>query len=379
MQTRKLEKLGLELPLLGFGCMRLPVKADKTIDTVTATAMVDYALQNGINYFDTALMYHNGLSEGFIGETLKKYPRESYMLTTKLHASYLKTKEDVERIFEEQLARCRVEYFDFYLIHDVERTKFDLLREFDVYDFLKQKQSEGKIRHLGCSSHEDHEYIAKFLDMYDFDIVQLQINYVDWNLRNAEKCYQLLEERGIPCIVMEPIKGGTLADVPDGVSHIFKANNPDATPASYALRWVASLPNVKMVLSGMSTMEQLVENTKVLSGFTPLSDLEQQAIMAAAAVFESGKQIACTGCKYCSECPVGVNIPGIFSLYNRQAIFGGREHFRIKQHYGSLFAENEKGSACIDCKRCVEVCPQHIDIPAELKTAHNVLEEILKK
>ncbi len=379
MQRRTLDKLGLELPLLGFGCMRLPVNEDKTIDHRAAMAMVDYAINHGINYFDTALMYHNETSESFIGEALSHYPRESFMLTTKLHASYTKTKADVERIFNEQLERCRVDYFDFYLMHDVERTKFDLFRQFEVYEFLKQQQAAGRIKYLGFSSHDDHEQIAQFLDMYQFDVAQLQINYVDWRLRNAEQCYRVLEERGIPCIVMEPIKGGTLADVPDAVREILKASSPQATPASLALRWVASLPNVKMILSGMSSMEQLVENEQVLSEFKPLTDAEQQAIQAAVGVFEAGKQIPCTGCRYCSNCPVGVNIPDIFSLYNRHAIFGAREHFRIRQNYGSFFSDNQKASACVDCGRCVQLCPQHIAIPEELRKVHPVLMEIVNK
>ncbi len=379
MKTRMLEKLNLRLPLLGFGCMRLPLAPDGSIETKAASEMVDYALKNRINYFDTAYMYHQGRSESFIGEALRQYPRESYMLTTKLHTSYTRTKADVERIFQEQLAKCQVDYFDFYLLHDVDKTRFEVIDELRIYDFLKQKQAEGKIRHIGFSSHDDHRHIAELLDRYDFDAVQLQINYLDWTLRNAEACYQLLEERGIPCIVMEPVKGGSLAEVPEAVREIFTACAPEASPASFALRWVASLPNVKMVLSGMSSMEQLVENTQVMADFIPLSGAEQEAVRAAVAIFDSLKQIPCTGCKYCIDCPVGVNIPGVFNLFNRQAIFGQKEHFRIKQFYGTIYADHEKGSACIGCERCVKLCPQHIAIPAELEKADRVLMEIINK
>lgn len=379
MQRRTLERLDLQLPLLGFGCMRLPLNSDGSINTIAASDMVDYALKNGINYFDTAYMYHNGQSESFIGEALKKYPRESYMLTTKLHTNYTRTKAEVEKVFQEQLAKCQVDYFDFYLLHDVDRTRFELIRDLEIYDFLKQKQAEGKIRYIGFSSHDDHQHIEAFLDSYDFDVVQLQINYLDWEMRNADLCYQLLEARGIPCIVMEPVKGGSLADVPDEVSTIFKRCRPEATPASFALRWVASLPDVKMVLSGMSNMDQLVENTKVMANFTPLSDAERKAILDATAVFDAYKQIPCTGCKYCIDCPAGVNIPGVFNLYNRQAIFGQKEHFRIRQMYGTLYQAHEKGSACINCRRCIHFCPQHIDIPAELKKADQVLQEIVTR
>lgn len=377
MQQRRLEQINLELPLLGFGCMRLPLNPDGAIDTLAAATMVDYALKNGINYFDTAYMYHNGQSESFIGNALKQYPRDSFMLTTKLHTNYTRTKADVEKVFQEQLAKCQVDYFDFYLLHDVDRSRFDLIRELQIYDFLKQKQAEGKIKYIGFSSHDDHQHIKKFLDNYDFDLVQLQINYLDWKMRNADLCYRLLEDRGIPCIVMEPVKGGSLANLPNPIIDIFNACNPEASPASFALRWVASLPNVKMILSGMSNMDQLMENTKVLANFIPLSDKERRAIDNAVTVFESYQQIPCTGCNYCSDCPVGVNIPGVFNLYNRQAIFGQKEYFRIKQMYGSLYQAHEKASACIACKRCLNFCPQHIDIPAELKQADQVLQEIL--
>lgn len=375
MKTRKLEKIGVELPLLGFGCMRLPLNADGSINKAATEEMVEFAMKNGVNYFDTAYMYHGQKSEGVMGEILKKYPRESFMLTTKLHPGFTEVKADVERIFEEQLKRCQTDYFDFYLIHDVDRMKLEKIQKFEIYEFLKSKQAEGKIKHIGISSHDDHDFLEKFLDMYELDFVQIQVNYVDWKLRNAEACYKLLEDRGIPCVVMEPVKGGSLAAVPDSVRNIFKTCNPEASPASFALRWVASLPNVRMVLSGMSNIEQLMENVKLMSSFEPLSETEQNAILDAVVAFNSGNTVPCTTCRYCMDCPAGVNIPGVFNLYNRQVLFGNREHYRNRLIYGTIYSDKERGSACVACGKCVEMCPQHIDIPNEIKKAD---EELMK-
>ncbi len=378
MIKRELDKLGIELPLLGFGCMRLPEK-DKQIDREHAQRMVDYAMANGINYFDTALMYHQHTSEDFMGQALAKYPRESYYLTTKIHIDFAPTIEEVEKLFEEQLKKCKTDYFDFYLIHDVDRTKLPRFKEMGLYDFLKCKQNEGKVKYIGFSFHDQAEQLDEMLKTYNygFDFVQLQINYLDWELRNAKACYEVLERAGIPCVVMEPVKGGMLADVPENVAKIFSDYSNKYTPALWALRWVASLPNVKMVLSGMSSMEQLVENDKMFSAFEPLTSDEYKVVDEVFKALTDVPTLPCTGCRYCTECSIGVDIPGIFNMYNRIQIAGNREKFRIRNTFEKFMTDNQKPEACIECGQCETLCPQHIHIIDELKMCDEVIKKYL--
>ena len=378
MKTRQFEKLGLTVPLLGFGTMRLPVK-DGQIDKPAAQAMVDYAMAHGVNYFDTAIMYHNFLSEDFVGEALEKYPRESYTLTSKMHVDYVNSKQEMAEMFERQLKKCRTDHFDFYLIHDVERAKFDKIRQLEVYNFIKQKQAEGAVKYIGFSFHDTAQQLQKFLEEYDyaFDVVQIQENYLDTVMREGAQQYQLLTEHDIPVIVMEPVKGGLLSNVPDSVARLFEDAKPRYSPAAWALRWVGSLPNVRIVLSGMSSMEQLRENVALFEQFTPMTDAEYQIIGQARELFSQMQQVPCTACRYCAVCPVGVAIPEIFNNYNRLKLFGEREHFRIRLTFQQHLKENQLPTACVACGACERACPQHIHIIDELKNANTAIQAIL--
>jgi hypothetical protein len=371
---RRYRDSGLTLPLLGFGMMRLPRlnPHGPEIDLAEVEKMFRTALEAGVNYFDTAYFYHNGLSEKCAGEVLTKFPRDSYYLADKMPVRSIKSEADVERIWNEQLAKCKVDYFDFYLLHNLNRDRWEDVKRFHIYEFLKARQSEGKIRKLGFSFHDEPEVLETIASAHDWDFAQIQLNYLDWTLYRSREQYEILTNRNIPVIVMEPLRGGALAKLNDEATAIFKAANPDASVASWAFRYAASLPNVICVLSGMTKMEHLQENIRTFTDFKPLDDKEHAVIETALAASRKTSAIPCTACRYCTPCPVGVDIPRIFGLYNHSKITGNFMQFRMI--YDKM-SEDERASACIGCGTCLKKCPQKINIPTELKKIDDELKK----
>lgn len=363
---RRYRNTDLTLPLLGFGMMRLPrlSPGKPEIDTATVKDQIARAMAAGVNYFDTAYFYHGGRSEECAGDLLSRYPRERYLLATKMPVRALKKEADVERIWKEQLHKCRTDYFDFYLLHNLNRDRWEDAKRFHVYEFLKEKQAEGKIRRLGFSFHDEPEILKIIAEAYPWDFAQIQLNYLDWTLYRSKEQYEILTGLGIPIVVMEPLRGGALATLNREAAGIFKEANPGVSAASWALRYAASLPNVLCVLSGMTKTEHLEDNIRTFTDFKPLTASERKIIEAALAAYRKSAAIPCTECRYCMPCPAGVNIPRVFGLYNQAKTSGNRSHFRMVY---DRMTEDEKASACVECGVCMKKCPQHIRIPEELK------------
>lgn len=357
---------------LGFGLMRLPklYEGKEDIDFKEAERLVDLAYKSGVNYFDTAYVYHGGESEIFAGKILKKYPRETYNLATKLPGWAIKNDgKTVDELFDEQLKKCEIEYFDYYLLHSVNRDIWKTFSSVNAYENLKEKKAQGKIRHLGFSFHGDMELFKDLLSNYEWDFVQLQINYYDWEADNAKDFYKLLEEKNIPCVVMEPVRGGSLQKLNAEAVEVFKKLS-DNSPASYALRFVAQLPNVLTTLSGMSTYEQVEDNINTFNECNPLSEEEMKAIEEANILFRKNFAIPCTSCKYCvTECPKGIDIPSCFNSFNEYN--KTRDVIDLKKSY-LLIPEEKRAHNCIDCKKCMEHCPQEINIPRKLSQIKNI-------
>ena len=362
---RRYKNTALTLPMLGFGMMRLPRLDPRRpdIDLAETERMFRRALEAGVNYFDTAYFYHNGLSVECVASVLGKFPRDSYYLADKLPVRSLRRKSDVERIWNEQLAKCRVDYFDFYLLHNLNRERWEDVRRFGVYEFLKERQKEGKIRKLGFSFHDEPEILETIASAYEWDFAQIQLNYLDWTLYRSKEQYEILTKRGIPVVVMEPLRGGALANLNDEATRVFRAADPKASPASWAFRFVGSLPNVICILSGMTKMAHLEENIGTFTNFKALDDRERAVIESALAAYRKAGAIPCSACRYCTPCPVGVDIPRIFGLYNHYKMTGNYMQFRMI--YDKL-AEDERASACVKCGACLKKCPQKINIPEQL-------------
>jgi predicted aldo/keto reductase-like oxidoreductase len=369
-----------EFSLLGFGLMRLPhIKSEGDIDKPKAFEMVDYAIANGINYFDTAWLYHEGQSEFFAGEVLSRHDRQSYKLATKMPLVTIKSEADVEQIFTEQLKRCRTDHFDFYLLHNICESNLKTSESCKAYEQLKEKQKQGYIGHLGFSFHDQPDLLRKVVEKYDFDFAQIQLNYLDWEMQNAKEQYEILAGRNIPVNIMEPVRGGSLVKLCDEALRIFKEANPSASPASWAIRYAASLPAVQVVLSGMSTMEQLKDNISVMSPLKPLSKEEYAVIGKALAAYRKAAAIPCTACRYCMDCPSGVEIPKTLALYNNYQIALANNHsspdFFFRMEWG-LLRKEQQASNCISCGQCRERCPQHIDIPLWMKKIRELQEQL---
>jgi predicted aldo/keto reductase-like oxidoreductase len=372
METRKYKNTNEQISLLGFGCMRLPLKEGTLeVDKAKGQEMVDYAMAHGINYFDSAYMYHEGQSEAFIGEALEKYPRQSFNLATKLPVPFITSVADVERIFEEQLKKCRVDYFDFYLLHNLSDVQLPKLEAYHIYDIIKEKQRQGKIRHLGFSFHDRPEVLAQIVNQYEWDFTQIQLNYMDWELQDAKQSYQILSDKGIPVVVMEPVRGGVLSTLSANALEIFKKENPEASPASWAIRFAASLPGVMTVLSGMTNLSQMQDNVETISNFQPLKPHEYEVLERVLAAYREAATIPCTACRYCMDCPQGIDIPKTLAVYNNYLI-GTANNRRINEvtfaleHH--LLGESHQPHHCVQCNQCAEHCPQHILIPDWMET-----------
>lgn len=360
-----------ELSRLGLGTMRLQVKgiikreANPIIDYKEAQKLVDFAIENGINYFDTAYMYHAGKSEKFIGTALSKYPRESYYLVDKLPIWMCKKCADMEKIFSNQLKRTGTAYFDNYLLHSLDKNNFEKCEKFGAYDFLVEKQKQGLIKNIGFSFHGTIDDLKQIVSAHHWDFAQIQLNYLDWKNQDAKTQYEILTEAGIPVIVMEPVRGGKLADIPKDAEKLFKNINSDASAASWAIKFVANFPNVVTILSGMNSIEQLQDNINTLTDFKPLTDSELQACFNAASIMNKKDVIPCTGCDYCADCPKGVKISTVFACYNEYKN-GDISEEESKKKYSEILAENN-ADVCIKCGKCASHCPQSIKIPEKLE------------
>ena len=356
-----------ELSLLGFGTMRLPLMEDGTVDEGKVKEMVAYAMEHGVNYYDTAWGYHDGNSESVVGKILSRYPRESYYLADKYPGHQISsTGYNPAEIFEEQLKKCGVEYFDFYLLHNVYEKSMEVYLDpqWGIVDYFKEQKRLGRIKHLGFSCHAETKGLKKFLDACgeDMEFCQIQLNYLDWTLQDAKGKYDLLTRRGIPVWVMEPVRGGRLAKLSDVEEAKLKVLRPDDSVASWGFRFLQSLPNVKMVLSGMSNMEQMTDNVKTFSEDKPLSAEETALLMDIAEGMKDS--IPCTACRYCCDgCPAGLDIPGLISTYN-EIRFSPAVNVAMRIEF---MPEDKKPTACIGCGQCTQMCPQNIDVPGALK------------
>lgn len=368
-----------DIKKLGFGFMRLPMIGDK-IDIEQTKKMVDVYMSKGFTYFDSAYVYIGGTSEVALKEAIvDRYPRESFQLASKLPVWMCKTPEDARRIFEESCSRAGVDYFDFYLLHAMNQERFDHCEKLGIWDEMKKLKAEGRIKHLGFSFHDSVEVLeanlAKHCD--DVEFVQLQINYIDWESDNVQsrKCYEVTQKYNKPVIIMEPVKGGSLVNLPDNVRDMFKSARPELSVPSWAIRYCASLDNILTVLSGMSNEEQLNDNVSYMENFEPLNDEEKAVIAKAVDEINKIPQIPCTGCKYCVDgCPMQIDIPSLFSVANDNKKFGNDKVPYNKARYLSEIEGCGKASQCLHCGACEAQCPQHIHIIDELKTIADLYE-----
>lgn len=355
-----------KLSALGLGAMRLPVIGgdDSKIDETAAEKMVDYAMEHGINYYDTAWGYHGGQSELVIGRALNRYPRESYYLATKFPGYDLSNMDKVEEIFEKQLKKCGVEYFDFYLFHNVCEMNIDayLDDKYGIYRYLMKQKRAGRIRHLGFSAHGSYDVMKRFLEAYGegMEFCQIQLNYLDWNFQDAKGKLELLAEHQLPVWVIEPLRGGKLAELSEEDAELLKNLRPDESVPAWAFRFLQSIPGVTMVLSGMSNSEQLRENIQTFEEEKPLNSKEMEKLLKIANNMVEKIALPCTACRYCvSHCPQGLDIPALLALYNEHCVTDGGF---IAPMALSAIPEEKRPGACIGCRSCEAVCPQQIKV-----------------
>ena len=405
IDSRTWEKLGETLGMLGLGCMRLPTVGGGgggfgrggRLDQEAVNAMVDYAIAHGVNYFDTAPAY--GESEVVTGKALSRHPRSSYKIATKIsNMSGRPTLAAGKEMFETSLKNLQVDYVDFLLLHNLQdmngyNTRF---KENGLFEWLLEQKAAGRIKHLGFSFHGSNEDLPSLVDLYDWDFVQIQLNYADWKEMSAgwggnskttssEFLYNHLVGKGIPVLVMEPVKGGALASVSDGVAAVMRERHPDLTPAANALSFVGSLPGVMVTLSGMSNMEQLKENVSLFTDFKPFDQKEMDFMLTVADLYKSKGQIPCTACKYCMPCPAGVDIPGNFKIFNTasdaltDADTSRKDVADKRKAFLKLYNEQEAGiraDACIGCNACLPKCPQHISIPSHMQRIKDIVARL---
>lgn len=367
-----------KLSVYAMGCMRLPVidGDDAKIDESAAAEMIEYAFDHGVNYFDTAWGYHSGNSELVVGRALAKFPRESFNLADKFPGYDLSNFGKVAEIFERQLEKCQVDRFDFYLAHNVCELNIDSYLDDGKYGtiaYLLEQKKAGRIRHLGFSVHGDMDVLTRFLDAYGehMEFCQVQLNYLDWEFQNARAKVELLVRRGIPVWVMEPVRGGQLVNIPDAAREAFAAVDSEMPPVEWALRWLLSIPGVTTILSGASSLEQMVQNIAIFDK-EPLTDEQRAAVTEVAGIMTRDDVLPCTACHYCtSHCPVELDIPHLLALYNEHKLTKGG--FIAPMALAALPADKQP-SSCIGCGACAAVCPQQIDIPAALSDFAEMLK-----
>ena len=364
---------------LGFGLMRLPMDGER-VDIPLCCEMADRFMQAGGTYFDTALMYCGEQSEAAVKEIVtNRYPRDRFTLATKLHAGFFHSLEDRDTVFAAQLEKTGVAYFDYYLIHAIDRNCYEKYTRLDCFNWLIEKKKQGLVKHIGFSFHDSADFLNQVLTEHpEMEFVQLQLNYLDWDSEDVQSrlCYETARRHGKPIIVMEPVKGGTLANLPEQATALMQAAHPDWSAASWALRFVMELPGVMTVLSGMSNREQMLDNIATAADPVLLSDADHAILRQVTAILRGQESIPCTGCAYCvTDCPMNIPIPRCFALYNEdQQIYGGAGKnwdssvwTPASTYYDNLMKENNGASACIGCGACAAHCPQHLDIPALLQ------------
>lgn len=374
MKFREFGKSGLKVSALGFGCMRFPIlEENNAIDEPEAIRMVRYAIDNGVNYIDTAWPYHGGNSEPVVGKALQDGYREKVVLATKLPIYSVKTAEDFDGFLNQQLEKLQTDHIDIYMVHALNRQRWTFAKELGILDWLQKPKEDGRVGQIGFSFHDQYEVFEEIINDYDqWDFCQIQYNYMDINEQAGVKGLKLAAEKALAVIIMEPLMGGKLADVPAPVEKIFKSADADRTPVDWALQWLWDQPEVAVILSGMSTMEQVEQNlvSASNSGVGTMTDAEKAVINEARKVYKNLMPIHCTNCQYCLPCPSGVFIPRIFEHYNRGVAFDnfGTSRFR----YGQMPAE-EHADMCVECGQCEEACPQNLDIIEWLKVSEKVL------
>lgn len=368
-------KSSAKLSMLGMGAMRLPVVGGDqgNIDYEKAKAIIDRAYQGGVNYYDTAYIYHNGKSEEFLGKALAEYPRESYYVADKFN---LQAEPDYKKQFPEQLSRLNMEYIDFYLIHGIQDAWMDQFLECGALRYFDELKKQGKIRNLGFSFHASPDSLRKLLKIYPWDFVQIQLNYLDWYYGDAKELYEILEEAEIPIMIMEPVRGGKLANLTPEAEAILKEAEPEASIASWALRFVMSRPQVQVVLSGMSNLEQMEDNLHIFLETACLTEEEEALVKKAADEFRSKVGVGCTACRYCTpNCPIGLDIPKILSLYNDVKLVN--EEWRAT--FADAMPEGKRPEDCIGCGACTGHCPQSLDVPAVMKEMAEIRKKLQKE
>ena len=375
MEKRLWKKDGLEIPLLGMGLMRLPMK-DGAVDDEKAIPMVDEMYAAGVRYFDTAYVYMNGESEKFAKRALTdRLPRDQFYITSKLPSHMVNSPEDAEKVFSTSCERLGVDYIDFYLYHGINGGSWKHFKDAGCDGFLAQLKAQGRIKHMGFSFHGSPEDLRMILnDRDDWDFVQLQINYYDWYNDTAKELYEIAAEKGLPVVVMEPVRGGALFQQDKAVEDVFGAARPGDSNVKWAMRFVGSLPGVNVVLSGVSTLEQVRENVKLYSPLEPVTEQDNEVYKKVVELILARPFIPCTGCHYCDGCPKGVSIPDVFEAYNEYARLYSRNSMIWK--YFDCLDENERATSCIKCGACAAKCPQHIDIPAELEKCHELITKV---
>ena len=369
IDRRMIPQLGCEISRLGYGGMRFPKNGDE-VDVEEAVKLLRKAYDMGVNYFDTAVVYHKGESEKIFGKAFEIYDRSSYYLADKMSIWVCKDEQEMKDLFERQLKTLKTDYIDFYLVHSLNRNHYQKVKEFHCVEFLQEMKRQGKIKHLGFSFHDTYPVFTQILNDYDWDFVQIQLNYLDWQNQGAEQLYRELEKRNLPCMVMEPVRGGYLATLDEQRAKPFLEMEPNRSIASWAIRWVESLPQVTVVLSGMSDMAQLEDNVAMMTNFEPMNEKELEAVAKVVEEIRKVNDIPCTGCRYCMDCPMSVDIPEIFAIYSRLKIFGKDKSF--VEDYKEVMENGNGAEHCVGCQQCMNHCPQSIEIPDKLAMIHRL-------
>lgn len=373
MQYRKFGKSDIQVSALGFGCMRFPCIPDGNINEEEAIKQLRTAIDNGVNYLDTAYVYHNGKSEVVLGKALKNGYREKVYIADKLPTWNAHVYEDFEKLLDEQLERLGVEFIDFYLIHALNKGSFEKVKELGIYKFIAKALSDGKIKHIGFSFHDNIETFKTIVDDYNWEFCQIQLNYMDEFNQAGLEGLHYAADKGLAVIIMEPLLGGKLANIPpEPIKALWDLSEKKRTPAEWALTWLWDKPEVTLILSGMNSMEQLTENINTANKITPnsLSEKETEIINKVKIKYNQLTKVGCTGCNYCVDCPKKINIPNIFSIYNEASMYNALTNCSIR--YTAIEKENN-ASACIECKKCEKICPQGLNITQYLKDAHKAL------